>query len=123
MPQIRELDTIIDFLCHNNKVEFNPYPQYDDCVMQALNQLPPDMNYSANYEKIGDKEISQMNRKEIATMLTFIQRGERFCDGHIACYVEDGTLLKLMERLREIEGKQIADGSRFVAAIRGLLRK
>lgn len=103
MAESKELDMIIEFLRNNNEVICDPYPQYDECVMKALNLLPMDKNYFKNHEKIRDKEISKMNRKEIATMLTFIQRGERFCDGHIASYVESGDLLELMLRLKEIE--------------------
>lgn len=56
----------------------------------------------SNHEKIANKPIGEMNKKEIATMLTFISRGERFCDGHIASFVESGDLLKLMIRLKEL---------------------
>lgn len=97
-----ELDSIIEYLENNKKVEFNPYPLYDEEVMKALDLLESDTKYLSNHEKIADKPIGEMNKKEIATMLTFISRGERFCDGHIAGFVESGDLLKLMIRLREL---------------------
>lgn len=99
---IEELDSIIEYLKNNNKVEFNPYPMYEKEVMQALGLLKSDLKYLSNHEKIANKPIGEMNKKEIATMLTFISRGERFCDGHIASFVESGDLLKLMIRLKEL---------------------
>lgn len=102
MIDTEKLDSIIEYLENNKTVECNPYPVYGSEIMSALGLLKPDMKYSANYEKIKDKPIEQMKEKEIATMLTFISRGERFCDGHIASYVESGDLLRLMQRLKEI---------------------
>ncbi len=97
-----ELDAVIEYLQKNNKIEYNPYPVYNKEIYQALGALELDENYMSNYKKIEDKSIKEMNEQEIATMLTYISRGERFCDGHIACYVESGKLLLLMCRLREI---------------------
>ena len=48
------------------------------------------------------KAIEEYNLDELKTMFTFINRGERFCDGHIAAYVENGDLLRLLKRLNEI---------------------
>ena len=100
-----ELDSVIEFLEGYNKVEFTPYPDYEGGVYAALGMLKPDKEYSSHYKKLKGKPIEKMNRREIATMLTFISRGERFCDGHIASYVESGELLKLMLRLKELNGK------------------
>lgn len=123
MVKVKEMDRIIEFLKNNKTVTCNPYPQYDEPIMQALSLLPSDMNYSEHYEKIQDKEISKMSRSEIATMLTFIQRGERFCDGHIASFVESGTLLELVIRLRELETKRFPGFSGLKEALSGLFSK
>lgn len=98
----KELDSVIAYLQTHNRVECNPYPIYDDEIYRALGMLRTDSNYLRNWEKIEEKPIEEMTRKEVATMLTFIIRGERFCDGHIAGYVESGELLRLMLRLREL---------------------
>lgn len=100
---IKKLDSIIEFLQGNPKVECNPYPNYAPQIWDALAMLPSDTNYIENQKKIADKKISEMNKNEIGTMLTFITRGERFCDGHIIGFVESGQLLELMKRLKEIE--------------------
>lgn len=102
MVDKKELDSVIEYLQNNKTVEFTPYPNYAPEVIKALDMLEPDYNYLTNFEKMKNKEIEELERKEIATYLTFISRGERFCDGHIAGYVESGKLLELMLRLKEI---------------------
>lgn len=49
------------------------------------------------------KKLDAMTKKEIGTCLTFIFRGERFCEGHILCYLENGMLVALLRRLANIE--------------------
>ncbi|MCQ2518259.1 MAG: DUF6508 domain-containing protein [Lachnospiraceae bacterium] len=99
---MEELDSIIEYLKINKTVEFSPYPVYSAEIYKALDLLEEDINYLSNHRKIENKSINDMSKKEIATMLTFISRGERFCDGHIAGFVESGDLLKLMLRLKEL---------------------
>lgn len=38
----------------------------------------------------------------IIKMLTAHIRGDRFCDGHLLSVMRDGTILKILQRLREI---------------------
>lgn len=95
------LEQALDYLKSNPEVVFIPYPDYEECVMQVLGTLEDD-RYLSNYEKIRDKNIESMTIKEIATMYTFILRGERFCDGHIASYIENGTLYMLVKRHLEL---------------------
>lgn len=92
----------IEYLQKNPKVEYNPYPNYDGRVMAALGLLEPDYNYLSHHEAMNDMPIDKMDIDNIKTMLTFINRGERFCDGHIASFVENGYLLKLLLRLSEL---------------------
>lgn len=61
-----------------------------------------DYNYMQNMESLKNKEILDYTRDEIITHMTYIIRGERFCDGVIATNVGDGTLEKLCMRLHEI---------------------
>ncbi len=59
-------------------------------------------DYRKNMELLQNKEIAKYTRDEVLTHMTYIIRGERFCDGVIAANVEDGTLEKLCMRLHEI---------------------
>lgn len=64
-----------------------------------------DKEYMENEKNIKDKNVDELGYKEIGTMLTAIIRGDRFCSGLIYSKVKDGTLLKLLERLKDIKSK------------------
>lgn len=89
------------YLATNPKVTFDPYPLYDGNIFTVLNSLGTDVKYMEESEKIKDKPIETMSLDNLKTMYTLILRSERFCDGAIAGYVEDGSLEKLVQR--EIE--------------------
>lgn len=64
-----------------------------------------DKEYMENEKLIQEKDINNLTYKEIGTMLTAIIRGDRFCSGLIYSKVKDGTLLKLLERLKDVKSK------------------
>lgn len=43
--------------------------------------------------------IEELSLEETLSYLTFIIRGERFCDGHIASFLKDGTIERLGNNL------------------------
>lgn len=89
------------YLESDPKILCDPYPSYDGRIFTVLNSLGFDDMYMDNSEKITDKPIESMSLAELKTMYTFILRAERFCDGAIMGYVEDGSLAKMVKR--EIE--------------------
>lgn len=96
------LSDCIEYLQKKPKVECAPYPIYNEKIMKALDLLEPDYEYIANQRAIANMPVNKMSIDNIKTMLTFINRGERFCDGHIASFVENGYLLELLLRLSEL---------------------
>ena len=58
-----------------------------------------DYNYLRNYDTYKHKKIEELSLEETLSYLTFIIRGERFCDGHIAYYLGNGTIEKLCNNL------------------------
>lgn len=104
----------IDVLCRIRKIEWTPmkendgvitlaypiYPKELDCVFDILE---PDYHYTENVASWREQPIpSEMTARQIKTMLTWIERGERFCDGNIAGEVDSGRLLKLLLRLDDL---------------------
>ena len=85
-----------------------PFYDYSEHVYQIFDLVIGDViikNYSDVYKKIKDKDISKLKLKEIIAYFTFIRRGERFCDGHISNFLDNGIFLKLYERYLEITSK------------------
>lgn len=81
------------------------YYYYADYVDKVFNTIIGDQiiqNYKEIYDNIKDKDIKELNIDEIVAYCTFIRRGERFCDGHIAGYLDNGILVKLYERYLEL---------------------
>lgn len=66
-----------------------------------------DFSYIANHEKIKDKLIEELTLGECITKLTFFIRGERFCEGLILLCMEDGTILRILKRIRELTEKEL----------------
>lgn len=64
-----------------------------------------DTNCYENYKKIESKEISSMSFEEIITLLTLINRKERFCDGAMYEFIKSGKMLECLTRLLEIANK------------------
>lgn len=107
------LDESIDILSKNPRIEwYQPppksgvltlsYPSYGPWVWNIFDLLVPDYQYNIIMDMIkkNNKKIRDFTFEEVKAMLTYINRGEKFCDGHIASKIEDGTLLELLKRLK-----------------------
>ena len=81
-----------------------PYPIYPKGFYNSLyGLLEIDKNYIVNYEKLGECiDYDSLSIEELRTVITHYVRGERFCDGLIARTIEDGTLLKVLERIKKL---------------------
>ena len=79
-----------------------PYPIYPDGVHEALLLLGTDKNYLRYADKLKDKDIDRMSLTELRRLFTYYFRGERFVDGLIAGFVEEGQMLKALERVEVI---------------------
>ena len=79
------------------------FPLYDEEVNNWIHEFYrlklSDYNYLDNARIYKHKKIEELSLEETLSYITFIIRGERFCDGHIASYLEDGTIEKLCNNL------------------------
>ncbi len=76
---------------------------YDDKVLKLFRYMPfCEGDYNKNIQKIIKKEISKLSIKETKQYLTYIYRKERFCEGFLKTYIDNGVLLKLLRHLLEI---------------------
>ena len=89
-----------------NGIFRQPFPIYDDEVcrwIEAMYELDlMDRDYLSNIEKMKDRPIEKLGRDEVLTRMTWLIRGERFCDGLIAEWLENGLLEALCRRLYEL---------------------
>ena len=53
------------------------------------------------------KRVDNMSLDEVYTWLTWILRGERFCDGLFETCIGDGTLSRLLKRGYELEQEKV----------------
>ena len=85
-----------------------PWPEYPaavtDFVQEASNERWSDSQYdpSATERMINDERlIAGATLQQLRTMITYVVRGERFCDGHWAAMFRDGYVGRLIKRMRE----------------------
>lgn len=83
------------------------YPNYDKRLVEALwgasELVGTDYGYTERVEEVRDLSVPGMTRPQLSTFLTWVQRGERFCDGFIDGFVEDGRVLQALRRAAELE--------------------
>lgn len=111
------LERCIELLCEKNNHECSecihgkgmfPFYVYEQPIRDLERVLYDedllDKNYSKHCKELEDKPIELYTQQEVLSRLTFIYRGERFCDGHIEYWIESGGFLRLLERYMEMEG-------------------
>lgn len=80
-----------------------PYAAYPREAWDYIQMMEPDKYYGDHYEKYcKDVLPTDMNARQIRTMLTMVQRGERFCDGYFSKFIKDGSILKYLLRLDDL---------------------
>jgi len=86
-----------------------PYPIYPDWVEEIFELISPDYSYDSTVKYIESNAIppENLNFRELRAMITWLDRGEHFCDGHIASCIDSGLVLKLMIRLKQLYEEDI----------------
>jgi len=94
------LDDCIELLESGYKVEWKKHPEYDKRMWDIFNLLVERQHIDSDYMNkayVREKEIEDLTIDEVYSYLTWLMRGERFCDGHVSEYVDNGILLKLVK--------------------------
>lgn len=111
-----KLAECIEMLCRIRKIEWSsakqmesgawqpPYPQYPKEIFDVFRLMEPDYQYRDHLTQMKKQKLrfSELSLSQIQTYLTYLHRGERFCDGLIAEAVNHGTLLKLLLRIHDL---------------------
>lgn len=76
------------------------YPLYDPRIMAVCETMEEcrleNMHYLELIEKVRKKRIERLTLSEVYIYLTYIFRQERFCDGNINIFIENGILLRVL---------------------------
>ena len=94
------------------------WPEYDDITSDFMDRMYDFVpNGGQNYDEVIYKktgidcrndlkttDFSNIDGDTILYMIFSIVRGERFSDGLFGRYVENGTLDKMLSRLKELDG-------------------
>ena len=86
---------------------FTPsYPAYDDRLMAALSAalelVGQDRDYVSHVDSVSGAPVSEMTSEQLSTFFTWVVRSERFCDGAISDFVQDGRILLALRRVAEL---------------------
>lgn len=88
------------------------WPVYFEVVKAFYAELASDcwtdFNYSieASHQRVRDPAyIARANFKQLRSLLTYCNRGERFCDGHWGAMIKQGNVRNLLERLAQLRAE------------------
>lgn len=120
MEALQRISTGIELLETGYTVEWTPsrvaesgartmsYPVYDKRLMEALwgasELVGTDYGYTERVDEVRELSVPEMTQSQLSTFLTWVQRGERFCDGFIDDFVKDGRVLQALHRAAELGG-------------------
>ncbi|MFW6016615.1 MAG: DUF6508 domain-containing protein, partial [bacterium] len=71
-----------------------------------------DTNYVRTLEKYGlrwdidimsNADVSEMDKACIIALITAAFRAERFCEGALLSFIENGSMIKWLKRLKELD--------------------
>ena len=79
------------------------YPDYDDSVFPGLVAAQElagiDVDYLRNVDRVSEAGIAEASLADLGTLFTYLVRGERFADGHVAAAIENGKVGRMLDRL------------------------
>ncbi len=79
------------------------YPIYPRELEILFESLEPCFDYHEKAERIIEVTNTELlDFEDLRALLTYIYRGEKFCDGLIVSFIKNGKLMSWIERLNEI---------------------
>lgn len=87
-------------VCKKNQFPFYDYPKnLYELLYHLVDSIGADPLYSDHIGEVGQIQAEKLDLSQISSYLTWLVRGERFCDGLIAENIESGRLKSILERL------------------------
>ena len=86
--------------------DFYDFIDYDNIGFEARNYMQIVDNIMPESGYVNDINISLLDAQSVMALITRCIRGERFCGGLLSGVLKNGFILKLLERLKEIDESQ-----------------
>ncbi len=83
------------------------YEYVDSCKDLGLNRYGEILEKNGlewGTKSMSEADVSQLDAQCIMALIVGAVRAERFCDGALLGFFEDGSIRKWLERLKEIDG-------------------
>lgn len=87
-----------------------PFVSYNEFALKFVDafyeNISPDGQYGTKMEKIGNlddlvgKDLCSYNLEQLTTILTYIIRGNRFCEGMLLAYIKNGLILSILKAMK-----------------------
>lgn len=93
---------------HDNNLEIHSSiisKELEDFYQYLYSNSFVDYNCRKNYQKINNKNIDEMDINELLTILTYAHRSEKYSDGSMYEFIENGKIIKCLNRLLELSNK------------------
>ena len=91
------IDDFYNFIYDNNNRDFEAKK-----YLSIVNNI----KHESGHVHVEDINISLLDAKSVVALITRCIRGERFCGGFLLQAFKSGHILKLLERLKEIDENQ-----------------
>lgn len=121
------IEEALNWLKKHNDVEYsNPgegkegnisfaYPIYPKELMVLFESLEPCFDYHEKAERILElTNTNLLDFEDIRALLTYIFRGDKFCDGLIVSFIKNGKLLSWVQRLYKIAIDEAKERTKYI---------
>ena len=78
--------------------------QHPDFVLNRYNDILNENGIEWGLDSMKTADVSNLDRRTVMALLLGAVRAERFCDGALLDFCENGSVVKWLERRKEIDG-------------------
>lgn len=77
---------------------------HDEMQLTRYNEILEENGISWDIESMTDADVSCLDGKAVMALLLGAVRAERFCDGALLTFFKNGSILRWLQRLEELDG-------------------
>ena len=88
------MDSVYRFIDKHNSMELTRYAE-----------ILEDANIEWGLKSLSNADVSALDGRTVMAMIVGAIRAERFCDGALLGFCKDGSILRWLSRLKQIDGQ------------------